>query len=54
MSLFIGIHEMRKLFMSKVLAMLMALALIGPVTAYAQDGGPEWGLRFSAVFLFPK
>ena len=28
---------MKKLFMSKVLAMLMALALIGPVTAYAQD-----------------
>jgi len=28
---------MSKLFMSKVLAMLMALALIGPVTAYAQD-----------------
>jgi hypothetical protein len=28
---------MRKLFLSKVLAMLMALALIGPVTAYAQD-----------------
>ena len=30
-------HEMRKLFISKALTMLMALALIGAVTAHAQD-----------------
>ncbi|EGR5930655.1 hypothetical protein BS028_28570 [Vibrio parahaemolyticus] len=26
----------------------------GRYYATAPDGGPDWGLRFSAIFLFPK
>lgn len=38
----------------KVANQPISLALGGRYYAEAVDGGPDWGLRFGAMFLFPK